>query len=69
MTVNTFLLLLLVIAAYANLYIKVKTKQSKTKMPISSKEWNEINLKRVSYRDRDKKFESWQKNKDKLNSK
>ncbi len=69
MTVNTFLLLLLVIAAYSNLYIQIKAKQSKTKMPISSKEWNEINLKRVSYRDRDKKFESWQKNKDKLNRK
>ena len=43
MNINTIFLLLLVIAAYLNLYLTFnKRKQKKkTKLPISSKEWRE----------------------------
>jgi len=44
MNINTILLVLLVIAAYLNLYITFSKnwhKKKKTKLPISSQEWRE----------------------------
>ena len=63
MNINTFFLLLLVIAAYFNLYLTFnKTKQKKkTKLPISSKEWKE--------KVEDDNFKSWLSNRDKLKDK
>ena len=53
MNINTIFLLLLVIAAYMNLYLTFnKRKQKKkTKLPISSKEWRE--------KVEDENFKSW----------
>ena len=53
MSINTFFLLLLVIAAYLNLYLTFnKTKQKKkTRLPISSREWKE--------KIEDENFKSW----------
>ena len=63
MNVNTFLLLLLVIAAYLNLYLTFnKRKQKKkTKLPISSKEWRE--------KVEDENFKSWLSNRERLKDK
>ena len=61
MHINTFLLLLLVIAAYLNLYLtykKLKKKKTTTKLPISSKEWSE--------KVEDENFKSWLSNRAKL---
>ncbi len=61
MNLNSFLLLLLVIAAYLNLYLtfkKVKNQKNKTKLPISSKEWRE--------KLEDENFKSWLSNREKL---
>ena len=43
MNINTIFLILLVIAAYFNLYLTLNNqrKKKKTKLPISSKEWRE----------------------------
>ena len=41
MNINTIFLLLLVIAAYLNLYLTINKKKKKAKLPISSKEWRE----------------------------
>ena len=43
MNINTICLLLLVIAAYCNLYFTLNNKRQKkkTQLPISSKEWRE----------------------------
>ena len=64
MNINTFLLLLLVISSYLNLYLnfnKVKVQKKRTKLPISSKEWRE--------KVEDESFKSWQSNRDRLRDK
>ena len=64
MNINTFLLMLLVIAAYLNLYLSYKTitrQKNKTKLPISSKEWRE--------KVEDENFKSWLSNREKLKDK
>ena len=61
MNINTFLLILLVIAAYLNLYLtykKLKKKKTTAKLPISSKEWSE--------KVEDENFKSWLSNRAKL---
>ncbi len=57
MNFNTFLLCLLVIAAYLNLYLthkKSKKNKTRTKLPISSKEWSDRKI--------DKDFKDWLSN-------
>ena len=64
MNVNTVLLFLLVIAAYLNLYLNFqrgKKLKNKTKLPISSKEWNE--------KVEDENFKSWVSNRERLKDK
>ena len=64
MNVNTFLLFLLVIAAYLNLYLQFKRRnrqEKKTKLPISSKEWRE----KID----GENFKSWLSNREKLKDK
>ena len=64
MTINTIFLLLLVIAAYLNLYLtfkRVRRQKKKTKLPISSKEWRE--------KVEDESFKSWLSNRDRLKDK
>ena len=63
MNINTIFLLLLVIAAYLNLYLTFnKTKQKKkTRLPISSKEWK----KKVN----DENFKLWLSNRERLKDK
>ena len=63
MNLNTIFLLLLVIAAYLNLYLTFnKRKQKKkTKLPISSKEWRE--------KLEDENFKSWLSNRERLKDK
>ena len=61
MTINTFFLLLLVIAAYLNLYLTFNKKNKKTKLPISSKEWRE--------KVEDENFKSWISNRERLKDK
>jgi len=61
MNINTIFLLLLVIAAYLNLYLTFNNKKKKTKMPISSKEWRE--------KVEDENFKSWLSNRNRLKDK
>ena len=64
MNVNTVLLVLLVIAAYLNLYLTFQRKKrlkNKTKLPISSKEWKE--------KVEDENFKSWLSNRERLKDK
>ena len=63
MNINTIFLLLLVIAAYLNLYLTFnKRKQKKkTTLPISSKEWRE--------KLEDENFKSWLSNRERLKDK
>ena len=64
MNINTFLLILLVIAAYLNLYLtykKQKNKKTTAKLPISSKEWGE--------KIENESFKSWHSNREKLKDK
>ena len=64
MNFNTILLILLLIAAYLNLYLtfkKIKRQKKKTKLPISSKEWRE--------KVEDENFKSWMSNRDRLKDK
>ena len=63
MNINTIFLLLLVIAAYLNLYVTLnRTKQKKkTKLPISSKEWRE--------KVEEENFKSWLSNRERLKEK
>ena len=61
MNINTIFLLLLVIAAYLNLYLKLNKKNKKTKLPISSKEWRE--------KVEDENFKSWLSNRKRLKDK
>ena len=60
---NTICLVLLVIAAYLNLYLSfTKNKQKKkTKLPISSKEWRD--------KVEDENFKSWLSNRERLKDK
>ena len=63
MSFNNFLLLLLVIAAYSNLYLTFNNKRqkTKTKLPISSREWRE--------KVEDQNFKSWLSNRKRLKDK
>ena len=64
MHLNSFLLFLLVIAAYLNLYLtfqKIKKQKKKTKLPISSKEWRE--------KVEDENFNLWLSNRERLKDK
>ena len=63
MNINTICLVLLVIAAYLNLYLSLnKNKQKKkTKLPISSKEWRQ--------KVEDENFKSWLSNRQRLKDK
>ena len=64
MNINTIFLLLLVIAAYLNLYLtfnKTKQKRKKTTLPISSKEWRG--------KVEDQNFKSWLANRERLKDK
>ena len=63
MNINTIFLLLLVIAAYLNLYLTFnKRKQKKkTKLPMSYKEWRE--------KVEDENFKSWLSNRERLKDK
>ena len=63
MNINTICLILLVIAAYLNLYLLFNTnkKQKKPKLPISSKEWRE--------KVEDESFKSWLSNRQRLKDK
>ena len=63
MNINTIFLLLLVIAAYLNLYLTFnkKNQKRKTKLPISSREWRE----KVD----DENFKSWLSNRERLKDK
>tara|TARA_Y100001968_G_scaffold58696_1_gene49773 strand:+ start:667 stop:885 length:219 start_codon:yes stop_codon:yes gene_type:complete len=70
MNINTFLLVLLVLAAYINLYLTIKSKRIKrvkrTELPISSKEWDNHRAERESYKNHDTDIKSWLKNKERL---
>ncbi len=64
MNISTISLILLVIAAYINLYLTLKDKRQtkkKTKLPISSKEWRE--------KVEDENFKSWLSNRERLKDK
>ena len=64
MNFNSILLILLVIAAYLNLYLtfkRIKRKPNKTKLPISSKEWRE--------KVEDENYKSWISNRERLQDK
>ena len=63
MNINTIFLLLLVIAAYLNLYLTFnkKMQKKKTKLPMSSKEWRE--------KLEDENFKSWLSNRERLKDK
>jgi len=60
MNINTIFLLLLVIAAYLNLYLtfQKQKKKQKARLPISSKEWRE--------KVEDENFKSWLSNRERL---
>ena len=70
MTINTFLLILLVLAAYTNLYLTFKKRHSKkrngTKLPISAKDWDKNKAEVESYKIYDNNFKSWLKNNERL---
>ena len=64
MNFNTFLLLILIIATYLNLYLtykNIKKQKKKTKLPMSSKEWRE--------KVEDENFKSWLSNRKRLKDK
>ena len=63
MNIHTILLLLLVIAAYLNLYLTFskRIQKKKTKLPLSSKEWRE--------KVEDENFKSWLSNRARLKDK
>tara|TARA_Y100001968_G_scaffold55399_1_gene46631 strand:- start:320 stop:532 length:213 start_codon:yes stop_codon:yes gene_type:complete len=61
MNLNTFLLGLLVIASYLNLYLtfdRIKNQKKKTKLPMSSKEWRD--------KIENENFNSWLSNRKRL---
>ena len=63
MNINSIFLILILIAAYLNLYLTLNNKKQKkkTKLPISSKEWRE--------KVEDENFKSWLSNREKLKDK
>ena len=63
MNINTICLVLLVIAAYLNLYLSFNKnkKKKKTKLPISSKEWRQ--------KVEDENYKSWISNRQRLKDK
>ena len=64
MNIDTFLLLLIVIAVYLQLYLnfkKIKTRSKSTNLPFSSKEWKE--------KLEDENFKSWLSNRERLKGK
>ena len=64
MNLNTFLLGLLVIASYLNLYLtfdRIKNQKKKTKLPMSSKEWRD--------KIENENFNSWLSNRKRLKDK
>ena len=64
MNINTFLLCLIVVSTYLNLYLtfsRIKRQNKKTKLPISSKEWRE--------KLEDQNFKSWLSNRERLKDK
>tara|TARA_B100000902_G_scaffold310559_1_gene300223 strand:+ start:534 stop:749 length:216 start_codon:yes stop_codon:yes gene_type:complete len=61
MNINSYLLILLVVAAYLNLYLnykKLKKKKPTAKLPMSSQEWRD--------KVEDENFKSWLSNRAKL---
>ena len=70
MNTSNFLLFLLVVAAYSNLYLtfkRIRRKEvNKTKLPISSKEWNLYRSEFDSYKINNEDFKSWLKNRERL---
>ncbi len=66
---NTFLLFLLVIAAYLNLFLVFKRSKKgsrKTKLPISSKQYSQSQKEVDMYKSIDEKFKVWLRNKEML---
>ena len=63
MNINSIFLLLLVIAAYLNIYLTFKgsKQKKKTRLPMSSKEWRE--------KVEDENFTSWLSNRERLKDK
>ncbi|WP_413678944.1 hypothetical protein [Prochlorococcus sp. MIT 0916] len=64
MNINSIFLLLLVIAAYLNLYLtfnRTKKQKRKTILPISSKQWRD--------KEEDENFKSWLSNRERLKGK
>jgi len=63
MNINSIFLILILIAAYLNLYLTLNNKRQKkkTKLPISSKEWRE--------KVEDENFKSWLSNRERLKDK
>ena len=63
MNINSIFLILILIAAYLNLYLTLNNKRQKkkTKLPISSKEWRE--------KVEDENFKSWLSNRESLKDK
>tara|TARA_Y100001968_G_scaffold301342_1_gene313526 strand:- start:234 stop:446 length:213 start_codon:yes stop_codon:yes gene_type:complete len=63
MNINSIFLILILIAAYLNLYLTLKNKRhkQKTRLPISSKEWRE--------KVEDENFKSWISNRERLKDK
>ena len=63
MNINSIFLILILIAAYLNLYLTLNNKRQKkkTKLPISSKEWRE--------KVEDENFKSWLSNRERLRDK
>ena len=63
MNINSIFLILILIAAYLNLYLSLNNKRQKkkTKLPISSKEWRE--------KVEGENFKSWLSNRERLRDK
>ena len=63
MNINSIFLILILIAAYLNLYLTLNNKRQKkkTKLPMSSKEWRE--------KVEDENFKSWLSNRERLKDK
>ena len=62
MNINTFLLCLLVIAAYLNLYLtykKLRKSKKRAELPMSSKQWSE--------KIEEDNFKAWLTNRERLN--
>ena len=67
MNLNTFLLGLLVIASYSNLYLTFKRRKRRVnKRNVELKEWQSINPENKSFTLTDKKFKEWIRNTENL---